>query len=201
MFERMILRHASVVVVVMAIAAGCRAHGQANAPVNSANDSDDRQDETEPTRASDRNTGSPAAAVEAPDANGGASFLGVVHDLSMAPSVQRTATCRCLSVVYGPPTDRRFSWQAGIPKIDSSAFAIAIAAEGVPCSERRHAPRLASISAVGHEGADIVLVVENVQEGRPVMRGALAVRPGPGGAIVIRARQGAPYGPCRIPVQ
>jgi hypothetical protein len=73
-------------------------------------------------------------------------------------------------------------------------MAIAIAADGVACSAPGYAPLRASISAVERQGDDVVLIVENVHEGRPVMHGALAVRPGSNGAIVVRARQGAPYG-------
>src|SRR6266496_1791957 len=160
MFEQRNLRHA-VVVLAAVLIGGCRAHAQADARVNSSNDSDDRQYETEPSAPAGAPR-SPAAAVETPPANEGAAFLGVVHDLSLAVGVRRIATCRCLTLVYGPPTDTKFSWQAGIPKVDPSALAIAIAADGVPCSEPRHTPLRASISGVGHEGPDVVLVVENV---------------------------------------
>ena len=53
-----------------------------------------------------------------------------------------------------------------------------------------------------------MVTVENVSEGRPVMRGVLVPHPAPGGVLVIRARGGAPYGApvnggagdCRIAV-
>jgi hypothetical protein len=134
-------------------------------------------------------------------------YLGVAHDLSLSPSATRAANCRCLSVVYGAPTDPKFSWQAGPPRVDPGTVAVAIAADGVPCSSPGYAPLRASISAVESDADNnIVLVVENVREGRPTMRGALVGVPGGKGTLLVRARKGAPYGaplgggagPCRI---
>lgn len=133
-------------------------------------------------------------------------FLGVVHDLTLASGAPRTATCNCLAVAFGSPNDPKFVWQADAPAFDGETMAVAIAADGVACASPGAAPLRASISAVEREGYDIVVVVENAREGQPVMRGALATSPGPNGALVIRGRNGAPYGapasggagPCRI---
>jgi hypothetical protein len=86
-------------------------------------------------------------------------------------------------------------------------MAVAIAADGVACSARGAAPARASILGVEHSGDDIVLIVENVKEGRPVMHGALVAPPAGKGSLLVRARRGAPYGappgggpgPCRVP--
>jgi len=88
-------------------------------------------------------------------------------------------------------------------------MAVAIAADGVACAARGYAPLRASISAVELDGDDVVLVVENVRDGAPAMRGALVSPPSDKGALVVRARRGAPYGapsaggpgPCRLPLQ
>jgi hypothetical protein len=189
----------------------CRAQVKAKATVNTgeAGAQDDHKWEV-PEAASAPSTApaKPAARVAAavaPVAPSGGSvpFLGVVHDLSLAPGAARTATCRCLAVAYGAPSDGKFVWQAGAPVIDQDTLAIAIASDGVSCPSGPP-PARASISAVAHEGADIVVVVENVREGRPIMRGALVAAPGPNGSIVVRSRHDTPYpsasgaGGCRI---
>ena len=123
--------------------------------------------------------------------------------LSLAPGAPRTEVCRCLAVAYGAPSDGKFVWQAGTPATDHDTIAIAIAADGVSCASGAPLGR-ASISAIEREGTDIVVVVENVGLGRPIMRGALTPSPGPNGAIVVRTRHDTPYpaasgpGPCRI---
>jgi hypothetical protein len=147
-----------------------------------------------------------AAVTAAPAPSGGVPFLGVVHDLSMSSAAPRAAVCRCLAVAYGPPSDAKFTWQTGTPMGDHETLAIAISTDGVACPSGSP-PLRASISALERDGADIVLVVENVGEGRPIMRGALAASPGPNGAIVVRTRRDTPYPaasgtePCRIPLK
>jgi len=133
-------------------------------------------------------------------------FVGVVHDLALAPSAQRSAACQCLAVDYGAPNDPKFVWQAGAPRTDGQTLAVAVAADGIACSARGYAPQLASISAVQIDGDNLVLVMENVREGAPVVHGALVVPPGPAGTLIVRSRGGAPYGapvaggrgPCRL---
>jgi hypothetical protein len=201
-------------------ATACRASVKAKANVNSAEGEaqveDDRKWEVpEPsTPAPEAPAAAPkpaprvAAAVAAPPAAAPTStqFFGVTHDLSLAANAPRAATCRCLAVAFGPPGDAKFAWQAGTPLGDHDAIAIAIAADGVGCTEGS-APNRTSISGVERDGTDIVLVVETVKEGRPVMRGAVAPYPGPNGAIVVRTRQGMAYpaasggGACRIPLR
>jgi hypothetical protein len=199
------------VVLAMGVSA-CRASVKAKANVNSAEVEDDRKWEVQETptpvaegpsvAAAPRPAPRVAAAVAAPAPSSTAPFYGVTHDLSLAGGAPRAAACRCLAVVYGPPSDGQFAWQAGAPA-DHDAVAIAITSDGVGCNQ----PSRVSIAGVEHEGTDIVLVVENVGEGRPIMRGALSPNPGPGGAIVVRTRHGAPYpsasgaGGCRIAIR
>jgi hypothetical protein len=194
-------------------AAACRSQLKAKASLNTAEAEaqDDRKWETpEPPSAPSDAPATPAksaprvAAAVAPVApSGGVPFLGVVHDLSLAPGAPRAEVCRCLAVAFGAPSDGKFRWQAGPPTTDHDTIAIAIATDGVSCSSGAP-PVRASISAVEREGADIVVVVENVREGRPIMRGVLAAPPGANGAITVRTRHDTPYpaasgtGPCRI---
>jgi hypothetical protein len=198
------------VAVLAAALAGCQAHASASANMTATTQDDDRKYET-PEPASPAPAGgarpmvapAPAAPVDR------TIFLGVVHDLSLAPGAARTPACQCLAVAYGTPADPKFTWQGGPPRVDPGTMAVAIAADGVACSARGYAPARASISGVERSGDDIVLVVENVREGRPVMHGALVAAPGGKGSLVVRARGGAPYGappggghgPCRVAVQ
>ena len=200
-------------------AAACRAQVTAKANVNTgeAEAQDDRKWEV-PEPASQPSEAAPApaptkaaqrvasAVAPAAPSGGGVQFLGVMHDLSLAPGAPRTTVCRCLAVAHGAPSDGKFVWQAGAPPTDLDTIAIAIAADGAGCPSGAASART-SISAIERDGADIVVVVENLREGRPIMRGALAASPGPNGAIAVRTRHGAPYpaasgsGPCRIPLK
>jgi hypothetical protein len=193
----------------------CRASVKGTATVNATEvqvDDDRKWEIAEPASPPEEAPPAPsaaprvAAAVTAdPRPSSGAPFLGVVHDLSLSSGAPRAAVCRCLAVAYGAPQDAKFTWQAGAPLGDHDTIAIAIATDGVACPSGA-APVRASISAVEREGADIVLVVENVGQGRPIMRGALALRAGSNGSIVVRTRHGTPYpaasgpGPCRVPI-
>jgi hypothetical protein len=199
--------------IALAVSA-CRASVKGSASVNAAEAQveDDRKWEVPEPSASPSDTPPEptpkpaprvAAAVTAAPAPPGVQFLGVVHDLSLSPAASRPAVCRCLSVVHGAPSDPKFTWQAGAPAGDHETIAIAIATDGVACPSGSP-PVRASISAIEREGTDIVLVLENIGEGRPIMRGALTAWSGPNGAIVVRTRRDTPYPaangpePCRI---
>lgn len=195
----------------------CRAQVKAKANVNAAEaevDADRKWEIAEPAQetppaAAPQAAPRVASAVAPPPAVApalGGVFLGVTHDLSLSAGTARTPACRCLAVAYGHPSDGKFTWQAGTPSGDHDTVAIAIAADGVACTNGAP-PLRASIAAVEREGSDIVLVVENVGVGRPIMRGALAAYPGPNSAIVVRTNHGTPYpaasgaGECRIPLR
>ena len=193
--------------------AACRASVKAGAKVNDseARVEDDRKWEISEAASPPQETPAGAqpvprvasAVTAASTPTGGVPFFGVVHDLSMSSAAPRVAACRCLAVAYGPPSDAKFTWQAGAPLGDHDAIAIAISADGVACPSGAP-PLRVSIAALEREGTDIVLILESVGEGRPIMRGALAASPGPNGAIVVRTRRDTPYPaasgtePCRI---
>jgi hypothetical protein len=198
------------IAVFAAVGVGCHAHAEASAKMTTTPEGDDRKYEVpEPASPAPTGTARPMAAAPPAPPTDRTIFLGVVHDLSLAPGAARAPACRCLAVGYGAPTDPKFSWQEGPPSIEPGTMAVAIATDGVPCSARGQAPSRASISGVERVGDDIVLVVENVREGRPVMRGALVAPPSGKGSLLVRARHGAPYGappnggpgPCRVATQ
>jgi len=188
---------------------GCRAHASAKAQVNTSSEADDDHKYEMPESSQPSPPPGTRPLVAPPPSEPPADrtyFLGVVHDLALSADAARTPACRCLAVAYGSPTDAKFAWHGGAPQLEPGTMAVAIAADGVACNAPGFAPRRASIAGVEVSGDDVVVVVENVREGRPVVRGALVVPPGGKGSLVIRARRGAPYGtpaaggsgPCRI---
>jgi hypothetical protein len=184
----------SVVVASVLFAVGCgSAQVQAQGQVStSVNEGDDRKYETpEPSAPPTEAKPAPAPPPASPAEH--AHFLGVAHDLSLSAGVPRTATCQCLMVLVGTPNDPKFVWQGGLPKVDADTLAVAIASDGVACAVPGHAPLRASISGVEARGNDVILNVENVRQGRPVMRGALVARPAPGSSIVVVGKKGTPY--------
>jgi hypothetical protein len=193
----------------------CKSHVQADARVAAATDDQDRRWEIPEPAAPAEMPPSPApsngtvAALPPPQApSPGPSFVGVTHDLSLAPAAPREAACRCLAVAYGPLSDPRFAWAVDRPADSAGSLALAISAEGVVCDVTGFDPVRASIAGVERQGSDVVVTVESVDQGRPVMRGALIVPPAPGGALVVRSLRAAPYGapaaggpgPCRLTI-
>jgi hypothetical protein len=179
----------------MLVGACGSAHVQAQGQVStSMNESDDRKYETPEPATPTAVTSAPTPAPTPPPPEEQAHFLGVSHDLSLGPGVPRTPTCQCLTVAVGAPSDPRFVWQGGPPKVDPETLAVAIASDGVACAVSGLAPLRASISGVEVRGTDVVLSVENVREGRPVMRGALVTRPVTGSSLVVVGKKGTPYG-------
>jgi hypothetical protein len=199
-------------VALVALGEGCTAHAKASAEVNTSVEANDRKyevpEQESPAPMGTRPPPAPAPLAGAPPLVDRTFFLGVSHDLSLAPG-PRPAACRCLAVGYGSPTDPKFAWQEGPPKVEPGTMAVAIAADGVPCSSPGYSPLRASISAVERSGDDIVLVVENVRNGAPTVHGALVASPSGKSTLVVRARRGAPYGapasggpgPCRLALQ
>jgi hypothetical protein len=172
--------------------AGCgsaQVHGQVSTSVT---EGDDRKYENPEPSTPPKEPAPVPVPVPVPEDH--AHFLGVSHDLSLAGGVPRTATCQCLMVAVGAPNDPKFVWQGGPPKVDADTLAVAIASDGVACAVAGLAPLRASISGVEAHGNDVVLSVENVREGKPVMRGALVARPAPGSSIVVVGKKGTPYG-------
>ncbi len=208
MFERSVMQRLSLAVLAV-LGAGCHAQAHAHAQGGVSSEEDDRKYEVAEESSSPASVPVPGIKpppMTAPSPRDATYVIGVVHDLSLSSSATRSAACRCLAVGYGPPSDPKFAWQAGPPSVEPGTMAVAIAADGVSCAARGYAPLRASISAVEVDGDDVVLVVENVRNGAPAMRGALVSPPSDKGALIVRARKGAPYGapsaggsgPCRL---
>lgn len=123
-------------------------------------------------------------------------WVGVRPDLAIAQTHPRKATCSCLTVEVGQPTDPKFVWEGSLPRITGNKLAVAVSAFGVECpgGPSDQAERRPSIRAVERRGRDVVLEIEDIGVDRPVASGAIIYPPDTGGAIYVRSRhRGLPY--------
>jgi hypothetical protein len=124
-----------------------------------------------------------------PDAGSFAAWLGVRHDVSLAPGTPHAPRCSCLAVEVGHAGDPTFAWQGDAPSTDD-ALVLAIGARGVACpgGPPNDADRRASISAVDLDGKDVVIEIEDLPPGRPLALGAVIPRPVAGGGVFVRPK-------------
>jgi hypothetical protein len=139
--------------------------------------------------------------LDAPDQSASPKLMrhldGVRLELSMAPKAQPTARCACLDVAVGAPSDAMFQWETEAPDVSAAQMAIAIRGEGARCPDGSTLPvgRRPSIRAVDRVGGDVIVVVEELREGRPLALGAVTTMPDPGGSVYVRSDNRAlPYG-------
>lgn len=116
--------------------------------------------------------------------------LRVRHDVMMAKDAPHEANCSCLSVfVAQAPTDTRLMWIDAPPKLESDVAIVAMSNKGIACPGLpADATERPSISGVERDGADVVIVVENLPPGRPIASGAVIPKPGPGGSVYVKPR-------------
>jgi hypothetical protein len=168
---------------------GCHASAEANAKVASAaHDSDSEEHDeasAEPVSpiAGDQQSATPRA------------MLGARHDLRPATD-KKTATCRCLSVVLGTPTDSSMAWQSLVPAIDPrTQLVIALSSDGIACSDAPKDSLGASYWGYRPAGDDVIVVVEAARQGRPITMGAIIPKPFGDGQVYIQPKMAAvPYG-------
>ncbi len=105
------------------------------------------------------------------------------------------AVCACLAVTVGKPNDPQFFWQAGPPRTTPDQLVVAVSSAGVPCPDAPEGSLGATYWGYRQEGADVVVVVEQARDGRPMTTGAIIPRPGPGGAVYVAPQNARiPYG-------
>lgn len=136
---------------------------------------------------------------EQPMAESGAApaTVGVRHDLWLADSAERKASCACLTIAVGPPTDMVMSWREGAPDIGPDGLAFAMSPTGVDCPNGPAdvTARRPSISAVDLEDGDVVVEIEDLTEGRPLAWGAIIPQPEKGRGVYVRPKNAkTPYG-------
>ncbi|HEY6724167.1 MAG TPA: hypothetical protein VI197_09040 [Polyangiaceae bacterium] len=189
--------------LLLAGAVGCKASVNAEAKAGASGSSADADASFEASaegegaaRADD--FAKPKAVAAGPDAEAtiaaatGPALLGARRDLKYQGAKQ--ATCSCLAVAVGAPSNSAFSWEHGPPIVDGSRqLVIGLSSEGVSCSE--NVGLGASYKGYQTPGNDVVVMVERAHEGRPVTSGAVIPRPIAGGQVyVVAAEPGSPFG-------
>jgi len=121
-------------------------------------------------------------------------LVGARPDLQLADE-SPSADCECLAVHLGKANDPEFFWQSGPPRTRSDQVVIAVSSAGVPCPAAEEGSLGATYWGFRQEGADVVVVVEQARDGRPMTTGAVIPRPGPGGAVYVAPQNARiPYG-------
>ena len=93
--------------------------------------------------------------------------------------------------VVGNGNDDSFEWRDSKPGIGPDALVVAISDDGIPCN---HLGRGPSISAISVESGDVVIVIEEFRDARPIVLGAIVPNPGAHGSVYLRAKGRSPYG-------
>lgn len=174
---------------------GCKGHVNAEASVsgNGRAKAARANEEPEAAPAEVDPTRSGFNAMET-DATGGAALLGARHDLRLA-DVRRPPPCQCLAVAVGPAEDPAFFWEAGVPEIQPGRqIVVALSSEGIDCPGAAADSLGASYWGYEQRGAEVIVVVEQVQFGRPVTYGAIVPKPTTGKVLIRPRTKGSPYG-------
>lgn len=186
------MRIKGLALVAVLAAAGC--HASVNAKLNASGgaEQEDLDEGTPGPAASTQLVGEP----DAEKAPAGTALLGARHDLRLSDSANQP-TCTCLAAATGLANNSAFSWEAGMPKLDTEAQqVVALSSEGVKCDAEIPKDTLgASYWGYRREGNDIIVIVENARFGRPITSGAIIPKPMPGGHVYIQpASRKVPYG-------
>ena len=117
-------------------------------------------------------------------------YFGIARRLTLAQNRNQPA-CSCVAAAVGGANDPAFDWHGEKPDIGPDALIVAIGSEGIECA---HKGRGASIAAIDRRGNDVVIVLEEFKDTRPMAQGAIIPNPGADGTVYLRARGKAPYG-------
>lgn len=178
------------VAITFALPIGCG--GAQSPPPSESGWSDDLSDPSmQPLEGSDnpeRRSDAPMPITAAPTTQ--PTEMRVRHDLMMAKNAPHEANCSCLSIVVAQaPTDARLMWIDAPPKLEGDVAVVAMSSQGITCpglsADTNTRP---SISGVERDGADVIIVVEDLPQGRPVASGAVIPKPGPGGSVYVKPK-------------
>ena len=181
------LRVTRAAILALPLLVGCKASVQAEVHTGS-------NEQAEESEAQDKLMETPVApsAAEAPVQE--LALFGVRQDLSYAGPT--AATCKCLAVAVGQPTDPAFRWSGKPPRTDPEAqVVVAVSSSGIACPEAGERAQGASYWGYEASGNDVIVVVEAAEPGRPVASGAIVPRPPGNGQIYVRPLdKKLPYG-------
>jgi hypothetical protein len=204
---RVQLRLSCLVLTACFAATACRASIQASASADARGEGHADFEESEPEHSEDvpdfDKPLDPAGAR--PDGNDGLppateAPIGARQDLMFkGPG---TVSCRCMSVALGPATLPAFRWAQSPPGTNPSTQFV-VGFSSTPCAG---APEQARASYWGYEasGNDVIVVIENSREGRPITVGAIIPKPFGDGQVYLRPRDASvPFargeeGRCRL---
>ena len=137
----------------------------------------------------------PLPATSASSAPPETSFIGVTHALTLSPKASAAERCSCLAVAVGAPSDPAFVWQGKAPTVGPEAVVFAVAPAPCKPGQSEGKPhRGPSIQGIDREGDNVVVSLEEPRSGVPVARGAIVLRPPPGGGFLVRASPKLTYG-------
>ena len=142
------------------------------------------------TETSEASTPMQAAAEPLPPPVLQTEYFGVARGLTLT-SKQREPSCKCVAAVVGAASDPNFQWHGYRPDVGVDALVVGVSDEGIECEHPGRGPSIAAIDQVGN---DIVIVLEEFKDTRPIALGAIIPNPGPGGSIYLRSRGRTPYG-------
>ena len=117
-------------------------------------------------------------------------YFGVARRLTLQPG-SRPANCQCVAAVLGSGYEDDFDWHGERPGLGLDAMVVAISTEGIACEHRGRGP---SIAAIDQDGPNVVVVLEEFRDTRPIALGAIIPNPGPTGSVFLRHRGNIPYG-------
>ena len=121
-------------------------------------------------------------------------LIGARQDLAFNGPAR--ATCECLAVHVGQASDPAFVWELSVPSTDrDSQLVIGLSSRNVACSRTGPQGLGASYQGFRVSGQDVIVLVEEARDGRPLTSGAIIPRPGAGGQVFVSpASKDVPYG-------
>ncbi len=173
----------------------CKAEVSAQADMNSSASVDVVGSSNPEDNSTNDDRGLSATPDSEPASSGVQTLLGARHDLRLQATVT-SASCNCLAVAVGSPTDQAFSWQSEVPAIDpATQLVIALSSAGVSCVAEPEGSLGASYWGYRTSDGDVVVVVEPALFGRPLTGGAIIPRPEPGRRVLVKPLDAnTPYG-------